>query len=458
MNEDPSFVNATGSVSTIDLHIIPATTSLMESGGVTISGISTDFDGDARPGPAGSMNGGGTAVDIGADEFDGGVFPINMSATALVGPLGTCSSTGKTVVVRIKNNSPSATIDFSLNSVTLSADVTGPNATTFTPIVISTDTLAAGATMDVTISTNYDMSLMGTYTFNANTLVVGDANTSDDAMTASNIVIGTLSTGTITGSVTQYCNTTGTPSFTTTATGGNIQWLQSTVGPNGPWTNVGTNSTSYAVGSNLTQSIWVTATNTCNASTIWLDDTSAVHLPVLTSAIGDTVCGSGTVTLTANVGVQQTALWYASNSAVTPLFSGTTYSPSVSSTTNYFVAAATQGSSTQALTAGATWNQYQATGTFQTTAIANAVMVFDALSDIKIGSLDIYPSATIGTSFTIEVRQTNGTGTLIASYTGVTTVQNSGTPTVAQTVPVNFSIPTGTNYVIGFASNPNTWR
>ncbi len=458
MNEDPSFINATGSVSNINLHITPATTSLMESGGVTISGISTDYDGDARPGPAGSINGGGTAVDIGADEFDGAVFPINMSATALVGPIGTCATTGKTVVVRIKNNSPTTTIDFSVNNVTVNADVTGPNATTFTPVVLSTDTLASGASMDVTISTTYDMSLMGTYTFNANTLVTGDANSSDDAMSAAIIEIDTLVTGTITSSVSQYCNTTGTPSFATTATGGNIQWLQSIAGPNGPWTNVGTNSTSYLVGSNLTQSIWVTATNTCNASTIWLDDTSAVHLPVLSSAVGDTVCGPGTVTLTANVGIQQTALWYASNTAVTPLFSGTTYSPTVSSTANYYVAAATQGSSSQNLPDGATWNQYQTTGGFQTTAITNAVMVFDALSDIKIASLDIYPSAAIGTSFTIEVRQTNGTGTLIASYTGVTTVQNTGTPSVAQTVPVNFSIPAGTNYVIGFASNPNTWR
>ncbi|MFY7885194.1 MAG: beta strand repeat-containing protein, partial [Dolichospermum sp.] len=158
MSEDPVFVNAIGSSSNLDLHITPATTSLMESGGVAISGITTDFDGDARPGPAGSINGGGTAVDIGADEFDGGVFPINMSATALVGPLGTCASTGKTVIVRIKNNSPSATIDFSVNNVTISAEVSGPNAITFTPIVLSTDTLAVGATLDVTISTNYDMS------------------------------------------------------------------------------------------------------------------------------------------------------------------------------------------------------------------------------------------------------------------------------------------------------------
>ncbi|MFY7886240.1 MAG: fibronectin type III domain-containing protein, partial [Dolichospermum sp.] len=225
-----------------------------------------------------------------------------------------------------------------------------------------------------------------------------------------------------------------------------------------PWTNVGTNSTSYVVSSNLTQSIWVTATNTCNASTIWLDDTSAVHLPILSSAVGDTICGPGTVSLTANVGVLQTANWYSAASGGVPVYTGTNYTPTISTSTNYYVAAATPGSFSTSVPAGQTWNQYTTAGAFQTSVISGASMVFDALQNITIASLDIYPSAAIGTSFTIEVRATNSTGTLIASYTGVTTVQNSGTPSIAQTVPVNFSIPAGTNYVIGFTSNPNTWR
>ncbi len=62
---DPQFVSAT------DLHINAGVTATpLESGGATV-GITTDMDGDARPGPAGSGNGGGTAPDIGADEFDG---------------------------------------------------------------------------------------------------------------------------------------------------------------------------------------------------------------------------------------------------------------------------------------------------------------------------------------------------------------------------------------------------
>ncbi|MFY7884389.1 MAG: hypothetical protein ACOVOV_06035, partial [Dolichospermum sp.] len=63
---DPQFTGAT------DLHINAGLTPTgLESGGVAIGGISVDYDGHIRPGPAGSVNGGGTAPDIGADEFDG---------------------------------------------------------------------------------------------------------------------------------------------------------------------------------------------------------------------------------------------------------------------------------------------------------------------------------------------------------------------------------------------------
>nr|MCU0422581.1 hypothetical protein [Bacteroidia bacterium] len=55
-----------------DLHLNMGTTpTQLESGGTTISGVNTDFDNQARPGPAGSVNGGAFAPDFGADEFDG---------------------------------------------------------------------------------------------------------------------------------------------------------------------------------------------------------------------------------------------------------------------------------------------------------------------------------------------------------------------------------------------------
>ncbi len=84
---DPSFASAT------NLHLSPVK-SLLESNGLSIAGISTDIDGNVRPGPAGSVNGGGLNFDIGADESD--MFPDNFgydssSVTQITGvvPAGT---------------------------------------------------------------------------------------------------------------------------------------------------------------------------------------------------------------------------------------------------------------------------------------------------------------------------------------------------------------------------------
>jgi len=70
-NVDPLFTSST------DLHINSGLTPTpLESGGTLIAGIDYDIDGDFRPGPVGSVNGGATAPDIGADEFDGVPFMI----------------------------------------------------------------------------------------------------------------------------------------------------------------------------------------------------------------------------------------------------------------------------------------------------------------------------------------------------------------------------------------------
>ncbi len=99
LSNDPNFVNPTGNSSALDLHINNATSSVLESGGVNVSGISIDRDGDARPGPAGSSNGGGISSDIGADEFDGipgytcSTFPALTATTTSASVCGGSTST-----------------------------------------------------------------------------------------------------------------------------------------------------------------------------------------------------------------------------------------------------------------------------------------------------------------------------------------------------------------------------
>lgn len=79
-----------------NLHINMGTTSNdIESHGNLVAGVNTDIDGDSRPGPSGSVNGGGGAPDIGADEFDG--VPNDNIPPVISYNLNTCGTSGDLV-------------------------------------------------------------------------------------------------------------------------------------------------------------------------------------------------------------------------------------------------------------------------------------------------------------------------------------------------------------------------
>lgn len=112
-----------------DLHLNMGTTpTFIESGAQTISGLTNtllassvflDIDSQTRPGPAGSVNGGGFAADIGADEVDAAfidVTPPTITHTVLP---GTCSTSDRTLSANI--------VDFS-----------GTNTSTLTPRIYYT--------------------------------------------------------------------------------------------------------------------------------------------------------------------------------------------------------------------------------------------------------------------------------------------------------------------------------
>ncbi|MES2689796.1 MAG: hypothetical protein V4658_05295, partial [Bacteroidota bacterium] len=74
--ERTSILYLPGFVSSTDLHLLTTAPSPLESAGDTTY-LVTDYDGDPRPGPNGSVRGGATAPDIGADEAD--LFRIRLS-------------------------------------------------------------------------------------------------------------------------------------------------------------------------------------------------------------------------------------------------------------------------------------------------------------------------------------------------------------------------------------------
>src|SRR6185295_12507905 len=88
-NDNASFgsVSAAPFTTATDLHLNTGLTNTpLESGGAAV-GVTSDIDGQVRPGPAGSVNGGATAPDLGADEFDGVPLLANdLAATAFIDP------------------------------------------------------------------------------------------------------------------------------------------------------------------------------------------------------------------------------------------------------------------------------------------------------------------------------------------------------------------------------------
>ncbi|MFY7886782.1 MAG: beta strand repeat-containing protein, partial [Dolichospermum sp.] len=88
-----------------DLHINMGTSAnQIESQGDPTVGIITDVDNDARPGPVGSVNGGGLFVDLGADEFDGSIIYsclTNATPNTVVATPSSVSCNGSTTVLTL---------------------------------------------------------------------------------------------------------------------------------------------------------------------------------------------------------------------------------------------------------------------------------------------------------------------------------------------------------------------
>jgi len=389
------------------------------------------------------------------------VAGLDISPQLIVSPTTVatgCYTNAETITIRIRNNSIDP-IDFSVNPVTITVHVTGATTATYSTAV-TLGTLASSATNDFTVSVPspfINMTTAGTYNFEVIAQVAGDVDITNDTLTKSFTKIA-LTAGSAKATPDSYCVTGGKPTLSLTgATGYNsIQWQSSTTSNSGYTDIAGGTTLPYTVGSNIIQTMYYQAVLTCgtdNATST--EDTVILNNPQISTTTPATRCGPGTVTLNAT-GTGSEIKWYANPSAGTPLATGNSYSPNVNTTTTYY-AASGNGSSITTIPGDGAWNHFTAIGAFQTTAITSAYMILTVLQPLTLSSMDIYPSATIGTSFSIEARTGSASGTTFLSYSGTTTVQNSATPTVAQTVPVNWVLPAGT-YYIGFTTNPNTWR
>jgi len=107
---------------------------------------------------------------------------IDMAATALVSPTTTgCYGPNQTVAIRVFNGGI-VPIDFAVNNATVNAFVAGAVTFIFSPIVLTSGTLAANGAQTVIVSTTFNMSTAGTYSFDASVVTAGDNNAVNDAM------------------------------------------------------------------------------------------------------------------------------------------------------------------------------------------------------------------------------------------------------------------------------------
>jgi hypothetical protein len=420
-----------------DLHIDPPYNLALNDKGTPIASVATDIDAEVRN---------ASTPDVGADEFTSSTG-VDVGVLFQILPATKSCYTVDTVSVRIRNLSGVA-IDFTVNPVTVNASVTGPNATTFTPVVINTGSLAPGDSMTVVITNSYDMSAAGTYVFNANTVAAGDVNPANDAMPARTIVVTAVNAGTVTSSRTSYCLTGGTPTLTNTGASnyGSLQWEQAT-GIGGPWTPVGTGGTTYTPSSAITSTMYYRLSATCGTNTATSNVVTVVlEQPQVLTATGATRCGPGTVNLQATGSAGSSILWYTAPTGGSPVHTGTSFTtPVLSDTTTYYVSASTGGPT---LTVGA---PDLSIGT--SASVGSYYVNFHVLAPVTIQSVDVFWNATVGSTYSIIIRDSTTQATVF-THSGTTTATGTTTP---QTVMLNSSLSPGV-YQMGFATNPGAYR
>lgn len=426
-NDNKSFglSSAPPFVSNTNLHVPAATLTKLESGGATV-GLTTDIDADNRPGPTGSVNGGATAPDIGADEFDGIPISVDIGVVLLISPNATgCPSATDSIRVRVQNFTADP-INLVTDSIIINGFSSGVNPVVFPQRVLNTGILAGNGTIDVTLYTGYNLTLAGTHTFKAWADINGDNFAINDTLAPVSIV---QSGGIATANVLDICQgSTATLSLSGYTPGATFQWQSSPDGSS--WTNlVGGTVTPFNVGP--TDTTYYRAL-VCGSLVSVVDTVNVITVTSPTSS-NVTRCGPGTVQLSAS-GVG-TLNWFDAPTGGTLLGSGSTFTtPFLTSNTTFYVSASS-GSGVSPVGApnnGSTGNYTLEAGLF-----------FDVFtSNITIQGVYVYPVGTGAGTVDIALKNSSGVNlqTLTVNLVGTTA------PGIQTYVPLNFNVPQGTGY------------
>jgi len=151
-----------------DLHTYEV---LLNGAATPLSNVTIDFDGEIR-----DINN----PDIGADEFT--LYPIDLGVVGMIHPnAGGCNYTSNdSIVVQIRNFGTSV-IDFSTQPAIVTVYSNGINPDTIT-YTLNSGSVATGQLMDVKVTNNFNLNMIGLYEFDARIDMPNDGNPWNDDM------------------------------------------------------------------------------------------------------------------------------------------------------------------------------------------------------------------------------------------------------------------------------------
>lgn len=351
---------------------------------------------------------------------------LDAQVMSVLKPAGTyaCTNISETPKVVVKNrginNLTAVTIKYKLNSGTLqTASWTGNLATN------QSDTMNLTA---ITIPAGTSTFLAYTINPNGGT----DLNMANDSatvtFTASNLPI----VANFTSSATTFCSAPGSITLDNTSTNAS-SYL---------W-NFGDGTTStlaeptHTFNSNGQYTVSLTADGgVCGSDSYDITVSVGSQPPVINDT---TACGAQSFVLNAS---GSNIYWYSDAAGTTQVGTGNTYTtPVVTNSATYYLQSV--------VTSNASVGMPDNSGTGNYTSGADNYLIFDALDNFTLVSVDVYAQAAGNRD--IELR--SSTGAQLATFT-------YNCAAGLNTVPVNFSVPAGTNLQLGLvtATTANLWR
>ena len=243
-----------------------------------------------------------------------------------------------------------------------------------------------------------------------------------------------------------------------TNTSATVSWTASTVAPTNGYDVYYSTSNVTPTASTVPQfaglngtSVDLTSLTSSTKYYVWVrsncgsSDLSAWHAiefstectpPNVLTALGDTVCPNATATLSGTTETGNTLLWYEDTTSFLPIATGPSYTtPPLTATKTYYVSSISGqkgvvGKDAPTVTTG-------------NNGFSNLGLIFTAISDMTIKSIDFYPYSSSLTSTTVTFNLLNSAGTILETKTVTLPVTTSA---VLHTIDLNFPVPAGTGY------------